>query len=91
MIVFLVVDEVENEKHMSHVNKAVGLVRLLVMLVHREAEVVPVILVVLFEVLLNLVVAVSTWNVLHHDICSVFFSSKDLVEINWASIVVART
>lgn len=99
MIIFLVVDEIINEKHMSHVDEAVRLICLvcllicltIICLVCWQSQVVPVILMILFEILFYFSIAISAWDILNHNISSSFFSSKNLFKIDWSTIIVTCT
>jgi hypothetical protein len=55
----------------------------------RKSEVVPVVAVVLLEVKLHLLEAVSTRDVFDHNVGSRFLAAQNLVKVYWSAVVVA--
>jgi len=45
------------------------------------------ILMIFLKVLFNLVMRISAWNVLDHQVGSCFFAAENLVKIDWSTIV----
>ena len=90
MVVLFVVDEAEDVQRVSEVDEAVGFVGFGVVLVSRQLQVVEVVLVVLLEIGKDLFVGVPARDVLDHQVGSSLLSSKDLLHVDWPSVVLAR-
>ena len=96
MVVLLIVNEVVDKEDVSKVNKTISLVGLQTLLVvprsvlpliHWQSEIIEMILMIFLKVLFNLVMRISAWNVLDHQVGSCFFAAENLVKIDWSTIV----
>lgn len=75
---------------MPEIDEAISLVCLFgLLLVHRQSQVVEVILVILFKVCSDLSVGVSARDVLHHQVGSGLLTVQNLLQIDWASVILA--
>jgi len=72
------------------IDEAISLVCLFgLLLIHRQSQVVEMILVILLKVCSNLAVGVPAWDVLHHQVGSGLLTVQDLLQVYWSTIILA--
>ena len=75
---------------MPEIDEAISLVCLFgLLLIHRQSQVVEMILVILLKVCSNLAVGVPAWDVLHHQVGSCLLAVQNLFQIYWSTIILA--
>jgi hypothetical protein len=72
------------------IDEAISLVCLFgLLLIHRQSQIVKMILVILFKVCSDLAVGVPAWDVLHHQVGSGLLAVQDLLQVYWSTIILA--
>lgn len=75
---------------MPEIDEAISLVCLFgLLLIHRQSQVVEMILVILFKVCSDLAVGVPARDVLHHQVGSGLLTVQNLLQIYWSTIILA--